>query len=70
MTNVLLYWNHICVLHNQEQAFLPRLAETLKADDIASNVRYFALRYPPHINASLALADSAPLHLLSHADLQ
>ena len=22
MTSILLYWNHICVLHRQEKAFL------------------------------------------------
>lgn len=43
MTNVLLYWNHICVLHNQEKAFLSRLAESLKAEEIALTVRYFGL---------------------------
>ena len=26
MTSILLYWNHICVLHRQEKAFLEDLA--------------------------------------------
>ena len=29
MTHILLYWNHICVLHRQEKAFLQELAGRL-----------------------------------------
>ena len=58
MTNVLLYWNHICVLHNQEKAFLARLAESLKAEDIELTVRYFGLGYPEHMSEYLAREDA------------
>ena len=30
MTHILLYWNHICVLHRQEKAFLQELAGRLQ----------------------------------------
>ena len=32
MTHILLYWNHICVLHRQEKAFLQELAGRLRPD--------------------------------------
>ena len=32
MTSILLYWNHICVLHCQEKAFLEDLAQRLRGD--------------------------------------
>ena len=34
MTSILLYWNHICVLHRQEKAFLEDLAQRLWGDGI------------------------------------
>lgn len=33
MTTVLLYWNHICVLHKGEKQFLDRLAERLSNEE-------------------------------------
>ena len=70
MTNVLLYWNHICVLHNQEKAFLSRLAESLKAEDIALTVRYFGLGYPEHMSEYLAREDAVLPDLIVSADLE
>ena len=43
MTSILLYWNHICVLHRQEKAFLEDLAQRLWGDGIRLEVRYFGL---------------------------
>ena len=43
MTSILLYWNHICVLHRQEKAFLEDLAQRLRGDGIRLEVRYFGL---------------------------
>lgn len=45
MTTVLLYWNHICVLHKGEKQFLDRLAERLSNEGIDLRVRYFGLGY-------------------------
>lgn len=70
MTNVLLYWNHICVLHNQEKAFLSRLAESLKAEDIALTVRYFGLGYPEHMSEYLARENAVLPDLIVSADLE
>ena len=70
MTNVLLYWSHICVLHNQEKAFLSRLAESLKAEDIALTVRYFGLGYPEHMSEYLTREDAVLPDLIVSADLE
>ena len=70
MTHVLLYWNHICVLHNQEKAFLARLAESLKAEDIELTVRYFGLGYPEHMSEYLAREDAVLPDLIVSADLE
>ena len=49
MTRVLLYWNHICVLHRGEQRLLERLADELQTEGIELVVRYFGLGYPHHL---------------------
>ena len=38
MTTVLLYWNHICVLHKGEKQFLDRLAERLSNESAISGL--------------------------------
>ena len=48
MRHILLYWNHICVLHRQEKTFLDALAQRLLSDEIQLEVRYFGLGYPEH----------------------
>ena len=58
MTHVLLYWNHICVLHRQEKAFLDGLAQRLIADEIELEVRHFGLGYPEHMSEYLARPDA------------
>ena len=54
MTSILLYWNHICVLHRQEKAFLEDLAQRLRGDGIRLEVRYFGLGYPERMSEYLA----------------
>ena len=51
MRHILLYWNHICVLHRQEKTFLDALAQRLLSDEIQLEVRYF-----PSICQSILLA--------------
>lgn len=70
MTHVLLYWNHICVLHKGEKQFLDRLAETLRKEDIALEVRYFGLGYPEHMSEYLARPDAVLPDLMVSADLE
>ena len=70
MTSVLLYWNHICVLHRQEKAFLEGLAQRLRKDDIQLEVRYFGLGYPEHMSEYLARPDAVLPDLIVSADLE
>lgn len=70
MTNILLYWNHICVLHKQEKAFLERLSETLLKEDIRFTVRYFGLGYPEHMSEYLARPDAVLPDMIVSADLE
>ena len=70
MTSILLYWNHICVLHRQEKAFLEGLAQRLRKDDIQLEVRYFGLGYPEHMSEYLARPDAVLPDLIVSADLE
>lgn len=70
MTHVLLYWNHICVLHKQEKIFLERLSGRLKAEGIVLEVRYFGLGYPEHLSEYLARADAVLPDIIVSADLE
>lgn len=70
MTNILLYWNHICVLHKGEKAFLERLAAALAREDIHLEARYFGLGYPEHMSEYLARPDAVLPDLIVSADLE
>ena len=70
MTHILLYWNHICVLHRQEKAFLDTLAQRLLSDNIHLEVRYFGLGYPEHLSDYLARPDAVLPDLIVSADLE
>ena len=70
MTSVLLYWNHICVLHRQEKTFLEGLAQQLREDNIQLRVRYFGLGYPEHMSEYLARPDAVLPDLIVSADLE
>ena len=70
MTTVLLYWNHICVLHKGEKQFLDRLAERLSNEDIDLQVRYFGLGYPEHMSEYMARPDAILPDLIVSADLE
>ena len=70
MTHILLYWNHICVLHRQEKAFLQELAGRLHREDIELEVRCFGLGYPEHMSEYLARPDAVLPDLIVSADLE
>lgn len=70
MTSILLYWNHICVLHRQEKAFLEGLAQRLRGDGIRLEVRYFGLGYPERMSEYLARPDAILPDLIVSADLE
>ncbi|WP_317349623.1 hypothetical protein [Pusillibacter faecalis] len=70
MTHILLYWNHICVLHRQEKAFLQELAGRLRREGIELEVRFFGLGYPEHMSEYLARPDAVFPDLIVSADLE
>lgn len=70
MTPILLYWNHICVLHRQEKQFLTDLARRLQEEDIELTVRYFGLGYPEHMSEYLLRPDAVLPDLIVSADLE
>lgn len=70
MTSVLLYWNHICVLHKQEKIFLEQLADRLWQEKIDLKVRYFGLGYPEHMSEYLARPDATLPDVIVSADLE
>ena len=70
MTSILLYWNHICVLHRQEKAFLEDLAQRLRGDGIRLEVRYLGLGYPERMSEYLARPDAILPDLIVSADLE
>lgn len=70
MTRVLLYWNHICVLHRQEKIFLNALSERLQAEGIVLEVRYFGLGYPESMSQYLLKPDAELPDLIVSADLE
>ncbi len=53
MKKVLLYWNHICILHNYEKMFLEEVKQALLPYDIELNVTYFGMGYPEHMSEYL-----------------
>lgn len=70
MIPLTLYWNHICVLHRQEKAFLEFCAEQLLAEGIQLSVRYFGLGYPMHLSDYLAKPDAILPDLIVSADME
>ena len=70
MTTVTLYWNHICVLHRQEKAFLEKLTEKLRGEGIALRTRFFGLGYPMHLSEYLAREDAELPDVIVSADLE
>ena len=70
MIHISLYWNHICVLHRQEKAFLEKLSDRLLPQGIRLSVRYFGLGYPMHMSEYLAQPDAKLPDLIVSADLE
>lgn len=70
MTQVLLYWNHICILQNKEKAFLEELTQCLLTEGIQLTVRYFGLGHPEHMSEYLARPDAVLPDIIVSADLE
>lgn len=70
MTRVLLYWNHICVLHRQEREYLRQMAAALQRKGIDLDVRCFGLGYGEHMSEYLARKDAVLPDVIVSADLE
>ncbi|MFQ9792655.1 MAG: hypothetical protein ACLRX7_04985 [Acutalibacteraceae bacterium] len=70
MKKVLLYWNHICILHNYEKMFLEEVKQALLPYDIELNVTYFGMGYPEHMSEYLYKKDAVLPDIIVSADLE
>ena len=70
MKKVLLYWNHICILHNFEKKYLKELQEKLIKEEIELEVRFFGLGYEEHMSEYLARKDAILPDIIVSADLE
>ena len=70
MIHILLYWNHICILHRFEREYLERIRLELVEDGIDLETRYFGLGYAEHMSEYLAQPDSEEPDIMVSADLE
>lgn len=70
MTDVLLYWSNICILHRQELRFLETIKESLKKQGIRLSVTCFGLGYAHHMSEELRNQDSPLPDIIVSADLE
>ena len=70
MMHILLYWNHICILHRFEKTYLERVRLELMKDGIDLEIRYFGLGYAEHMSEYLALPDSELPDIIVSSDLE
>ncbi len=70
MKKVLLYWNHICILHNEEKKFLAKARENLLEQGIDLQIQFFGLGYANHMSEYLAEKDSVMPDIIISADLE
>ena len=70
MTKVLLYWNHICILHNMEKKYLETVKQALLAKGIDLTIRFFGLGYATHMSEYLLQAEAEMPDFIISADLE
>lgn len=70
MKKIVLYWNNICILHNQEKIYLEALKNQLLKHDIDLSIRCFGLGYPEHISDYLKREDAILPDLIVSSDLE
>lgn len=70
MTHILLYWNHICVLHRQERIYLSAAQRHLQEEGIDLEIRCFGLGYPEHMSVYLSRPDAVLPDMILSADLE
>ncbi len=65
-----MYWNHICILHNEEKKFLASAKENLLKQGIDLQIQFFGLGYASHMSEYLAKKDSVIPDIIISADLE
>lgn len=70
MKKVLLYWNHICILHNEEKKFLAKVQENLLEKEIQLEIKFFGLGYESHMCEYLAKEEAVLPDVIVSADLE
>lgn len=70
MTEILMYWSNVCVLHKQEQAFLESITAELLQEGIRLETRFFGLGYPQRLAEYLASADAVWPDIMVSTDLE
>lgn len=70
MKKVILYWNHICVLHNQEKKQLELVKKNLEKKGILLEVKFFGLGYESHMCEYLLREDCVLPDIIVSADLE
>ncbi len=70
MKKVTLYWNHICVLLNEEKKFLNKVKETLLEQNVDLEIHYFGLGSTYHMAEYIAKPDAVLPDIIVSADLE
>lgn len=70
MRPVVLYWNHICVLHRFEKEYLGRVRASLAEVGIDLQVTYFGLGYQHHLASYLNFDTCVLPDLIVSSDLE
>ncbi len=70
MTKVTLFWNHICVLHNEEKRFLQEAKKNLLKQEIDLQIQFFGLGYANHMSEYIAGKDGVIPDIIVSADLE
>ncbi len=70
MTDVLMYWSHICVLHNEEKRVISEVQKALIKQNINLRVEYFGLGYANRMSEYVAQENSVLPDIVVSADLE
>ncbi len=70
MRKIVLYWNHICILFNQEKRFLTEIKEELLKHNIDLDIHYFGLGNEYHMAEYLNKEDAQLPDIIVTADLE
>lgn len=70
MRTVVLYWNHICVLHRFEKEYLERVRVSLAEVGIDLQITYFGLGYQHHLASYLNFDTCVLPDLIVSSDLE